>query len=314
MFNKSSDSLPQNIDQYQCSPNQYILLKAVAGLLIALSYFEIHELWNLRMISYQYNKHDCKKSKCLCLEKSRKISKYCKILSYHYDCWICMLNVYFVVAIIVTAYPIYSNDYWSGSIALMIFYMWFGVYSIVWLSRQCALICGCIISKYSIVSSFVGVIIPITYDIVLFDAQYTFGFIAVDAISFFPLIIGSFVICILLLLSSFEDYSKFAMITFAILLQFLTTDVNLIFEWIANENNIFWASMQAITILTSQIVASMKMGNFDNIQQMDNYTLSMKNSISKFDRFMTLIGLGRAWIACKCIANYKLYYVKFKNL
>ena len=72
--------------------------------------------------------------------------------------------------------------------------------------------------------------------------------------------------------------------------------------------------MQAIIIIISQIVASMKMGNFDNIEQLDNYTLTMKNGISKFDRFMTLIGLGRAWIGCKCIGNYKLYYEEYSNL
>ena len=188
------------------------------------------------------------------------------------------------------------------------------VFSFLWLLRPITLMFGCIISKYSIVSIYMGIIIPITYDTVVFSGLYTTGFIA---LSFFPLIIGGFAICILLLLSSFKDFEKFAMITFAILLQFLdvTTDIGLIMEWIRNENNIFWASMQAIIIIIiSQIVASMKMGNFDNIEQLDNYTLTMKNSISKFDRFMTLIGLGRAWIGCKCIANYKLYYEEYSNL
>ena len=76
----NSDSVPQNIKQYQCSPDERGILKAISGSAILLCYFIIHEIWNLRMISYHHNKHDCTKSKCICLERcmtnKTQISKY----------------------------------------------------------------------------------------------------------------------------------------------------------------------------------------------------------------------------------------------
>ena len=366
-LNLNSDSVPQNINQYQCNPDPHLVLKIVSGATVFLCYFAIHDLWNIRMISYHYNKHDCKKSKCLCLERtnSKLISKYQSTACCHsyvfvfivlvaisyfgyivgvsrlwetyqlglvplglvihclfsfYEHWYysdkkmvghtceCCCNrpgftvtqyiISVACACVISFFVFFelgdrgTNDSeWRDSMRSFIYVAGFvaGICLFLWILRPLSLMFGCIVSKYSLVSIYLGIVIPITYDTAVLDEGYTTGVIA---LSFFPFILGGFAICILLLLSSFEDFNKFTLITFAILLQFLdiTTDINLIFEWIYNENNIFWATMQAIIILISQIVASMKMGNFDNIEQMDNYTLSMKKGISKFDRFMTLIG------------------------
>ena len=150
------------------------------------------------------------------------------------------------------------------------------IFLAVWLSRPLELILCCIVSKYSIVSIYLGVIIPTIYITMEITAN------------FMPLIIAGCALCMLLLLSAFKDFEKFSMITFAMLLQFLdvTTDISLIIEWIQHDKHIFWATIQTIIILLSQIIASMKMGNFDNIQHKDNYTLELRNEISKLDRFI----------------------------
>ena len=78
--NLSLETVPQDLSEYQCSTS-YSLIKSISWSLICVYYFAIHELWNLRMISYYYNKHDCQKNKfkwLTCSENSgsHDLSKY----------------------------------------------------------------------------------------------------------------------------------------------------------------------------------------------------------------------------------------------
>ena len=66
--------------------------------------------------------------------------------------------------------------------------------------------------------------------------------------------------------------------------------------------------------MSSQIFATMKMGNIDNIQNNTCYKLKTTQSIKKIDHFMTLIGFGRVWMGCKSIYKHQLFYEEYFNL
>ena len=109
-----------------------------------------------------------------------------------------------------------------------------------------------------------------------------------------------------------------------------TTDYNLTIQWLFYNNGgnqterYIWATIQLIILLSSQIISMYKMGNVDNIQ--NNYNDHHKhfdntdivhvnqNIISKFDKFMAFIGLGRAWIGSKLISKRETYYPEYSNL
>ena len=95
-----------------------------------------------------------------------------------------------------------------------------------------------------------------------------------------------------------------------------TTNVNLIVVWYFDPDryNYIWASLQLIILLSSQILASNKMGNVDNIQSSAFYYEETTQSIGRFDRFITLLGFGRVRMGCKSIYNYEIFYPEYFNL
>ena len=95
-----------------------------------------------------------------------------------------------------------------------------------------------------------------------------------------------------------------------------TTNLNLIVVWYFDPDryNYIWASLQLIILVSSQILASKKMGNADNIQSIAFYNEETTQSIGRFDRFITLFGFGRVCMGCKSIYNYEIFYPEYFNL
>ena len=136
------------------------------------------------------------------------------------------------------------------------------------------------------------------------------------------------VLCVLLFLGVFTTFPKntklrifknfklneFVLINISIFLYLLdlTTDWNLIIQWILSKNYI-WACAQLVIIISTQIISTNNIGHKSRILKL-NLNLINANSISTFDKIMTLIGLGRAWMGCKTIIDKNLYYEEYSSM
>ena len=112
----------------------------------------------------------------------------------------------------------------------------------------------------------------------------------------------------------FTQFKKISMIL-SIFLQLLdyTTTSNLVFVWYFDGSYV-WATVQLIILIASQIYTCQKMCNVDNIQNDTWYSNMTVQSITNFDRFMTLIGFGRVWMGCKSIYQYDTFSHEYFNL
>ena len=146
-----------------------------------------------------------------------------------------------------------------------------------------------------------------------YDAQYA------------PLIIIGIFICVLILFGFPKSKNKTWATALSIFLQLLdiTTDYNLMYQWLFVSNDYFWFAVQAAIILGSQIMSSWKIGNADGDKIKSNQMISVftevnynvaVTNITNCDRFLTFIGLGRAWMGAKLIANYDMFEQEYSNL
>ena len=103
-------------------------------------------------------------------------------------------------------------------------------------------------------------------------------------------------------------------LTHSVLSIFLTlldvsTDLNVLIQWFINGDYI-WFGIQLFILIASQLIASIKLGNanqYHEHSQSQNKFTNTNVRINWFDRLMTLLGVGRAWMGCKAMGNYDLY-------
>ena len=217
--------------------------------------------------------------------------------------------------------------------------------ALIWGCRAFAILFGCVISRYFIISWF----------FVLSAFYLQFSMSDEYQINYAPLIIVGALFMVLILFydskitqlqiqninlnhtnnkksakSSNEKDLRMIITIFSMFLQLLdaATDYNLVYQWIfvynyQNKENLIWGSVQLGILIFSQIISSVKMGNVDNIYvdgSKKNNSLTTASTTSpsakpsKCDQFMTVVGLGRAWMGSKLISNRRAFYLEYSNL
>ena len=221
------------------------------------------------------------------------------------------------------------------------------VCEIIYVIRALSMILGCVISKYC----FIGWYLILT-------AVYLYTVILSTYVTYAPLFIIGIFIIVLIFFHQFNcninvkennsndkensqskhQHNKIVVVIISIFLQLLdlTTDYNLIYQWVfvnpSMEFDIYAAIIFAI-LFSSQIVSMYKMGNVDEILIPHDYNSMGKNNsnnnnknaiatdeivknvnFSCCDKLMTCIGCGRSWVAGKLIKMRHTYYGEYVNL
>ena len=102
------------------------------------------------------------------------------------------------------------------------------------------------------------------------------------------------------------DHIEIFEIVFSLFLGLLdvTTDLNLIVQWLISEEY-FWFSVQLFIIVGAQVIGMLNLGDKEKLLNKYFVPLSDKN-IGKWDRIMTFLGLGRAWMGSNAISDANL--------
>ena len=82
----------------------------------------------------------------------------------------------------------------------------------------------------------------------------------------------------------------------------LSTDIALIVQWYTNDD-FAWCILLGTILIFSQIISTFKWSTNDNKNILQSIYIQRSNVMTKFDYFMSIIGLGRSWMGSKSIAT-----------